>query len=61
MTARVTVCASSTAAAEGLVVVDGTRISLRQVGAEDRAGMAACSPASPRNRATSASFRPSAS
>jgi RimJ/RimL family protein N-acetyltransferase len=34
-------CAASAAAAESLVAADGTRISLRQVGAEDRAGMAA--------------------
>jgi RimJ/RimL family protein N-acetyltransferase len=34
-------CASSAAAAESLVVANGTRISLRQLGAGDRAGMAA--------------------
>jgi RimJ/RimL family protein N-acetyltransferase len=34
-------CASSAAAAESLVVANGTRISLRQLGADDRAGMAA--------------------
>ena len=41
MTVGGTVCASSAAAAESLVVANGTRISLRQVGADDRAGMAA--------------------
>jgi RimJ/RimL family protein N-acetyltransferase len=46
MTVRGTVCAFSAAAAEsrgnyGLVLADGTRISLRQVDADDRAGMAA--------------------
>ena len=41
MTARGTLCASSPAAAESFVVANGTRISLRQIGADDRAGMAA--------------------
>ena len=41
MTVRGTVCAFSAAAAESLVVANGTRISLRQVGADDRAGVAA--------------------
>ncbi len=41
MTVRGTVCAFSAAAAESLVLADGTRISLRQVDADDRAGMAA--------------------
>ena len=41
MTVRGTLCGSSAAAAESsLVMADGTRISLRQVGAGDRAGMA---------------------
>ena len=41
MTVRGTLCGSSTAAAEASVIANGTRISLRQVGAGDRAGMAA--------------------
>ncbi len=41
ITVRGTVCPFSAAAAEILVVPNGTRISLRQVGADDRAGMAA--------------------
>jgi RimJ/RimL family protein N-acetyltransferase len=41
MTARATLCGSSLAAVESSVVANGTRISLRQVGADDRAGMAA--------------------
>jgi protein lysine acetyltransferase len=41
MTARGTLYASSPAAAESFVVANGTRISLRQISADDRAGMAA--------------------
>jgi RimJ/RimL family protein N-acetyltransferase len=41
MTAARAACAPSAAALESLVAGDGTRISLRQVGAEDHAGMAA--------------------
>jgi RimJ/RimL family protein N-acetyltransferase len=41
MTGRGTLCGSSAAAAEGSVIANGARISLRQVGAGDRAGMAA--------------------
>jgi RimJ/RimL family protein N-acetyltransferase len=41
MTARGALSASSAAAAESLVAANGTRISLRQIGAEDHAGMAA--------------------
>ena len=41
MTLSKALCASSAAAAESLVVANGTRISLRQLGADDRAGMAA--------------------
>ena len=41
MSVRGTRCGSSAAAAEASVIANGTRISLRQVGAGDRAGMAA--------------------
>ena len=41
MTALGTTCAPPAAAAESLVMAGGPRISLRQVGADDRAGMAA--------------------
>ena len=41
MTARGALCVSSAAAAESLAAANGTRISLRQIGAADRAGMAA--------------------
>ena len=41
MTLRNALCASSSAAAESLAVANGTRISLRQVGTGDRAGLAA--------------------
>ena len=41
MTTHGTLCASSTPAAEGFIVADGTRISLRQLRAEDRAAFAA--------------------
>jgi RimJ/RimL family protein N-acetyltransferase len=41
MTVRGTRCGSSAAAAEASVIANGTRISLRQVRAGDRAGMAA--------------------
>ena len=40
MTLSTALCASSAAAGESLVVADGTRISLRQVGTGDRAGLA---------------------
>ena len=39
MTARNALCASSAARAESLAAANGTRISLRQVGADDRAGI----------------------
>src|SRR5512135_136492 len=41
MTALGTTCAPPAAAGESRVMVGGPRISLRQVGADDRAGMAA--------------------
>ena len=41
MTPSKALCTSSAAAAESLVVADGTRISLRQLGTDDRAGLAA--------------------
>jgi protein lysine acetyltransferase len=41
MTATRAACVLSAAAAESLVAADGTRILLRQLGADDRAGMAA--------------------
>ncbi len=41
MTLRNALCTSSSAAAESLMVANGTRISLRQVGTGDRAGLAA--------------------
>ena len=41
MTLSKALCASSAAVAESLVVADGTRFSLRQVGTRDRAGLAA--------------------
>ena len=41
MTLRNALCTSSSAAAESLTVANGTRVSLRQVGTGDRAGLAA--------------------